>query len=85
MLRLTIFAISFAVVYAVNINHESKSAGVKVIFVDNIDEYIAQHPDVKLMEKLGRKFVEDRGQYTITYTLGKRVNGELNNRPYHFN
>lgn len=73
MLRFTILAVLFAAVCAGLINDKLKNADLDVTVVDNFDDYLAENPEVELLEQLVQEEVRDRNQ--IKYTLGNHVNG----------
>lgn len=65
-------AILFAAVCAVPINDEAESAELGVNVVENIDEYLAEHPEVKLLE-MNRTAIQDGDRQVLVYDIGKRV------------
>lgn len=74
MLRFAVSVIVIAAIRAIPITDFSKSAQVVVIIVDSIDEYLAQNPEVEILERLEKEEIEDRQQ--LQYTIGERGNGE---------
>lgn len=74
MLRLTILTIFFAAVCAAPFNVTSESADVDVIVVHSIEDYLAQNPEVEILEQFEKEEIRDRQR--IRYTVGQRINGE---------
>lgn len=66
----------FVVAHSVPIDDETKSLNPNVIVIDNIKEYIAKHPELKVLGKLEKKVLETRGRFQIHYSAGNRVNGK---------
>lgn len=57
---------------------ENQNTNVNVAVVDDLDEYLMQHPEVKLLQKLD-KVVAPKSEspfLLITYRLGNRIAGE---------
>lgn len=73
MLRFTILAILFVAVCAAPFNATSESADVDVIVVKSIEDYLAQNPNVKILEEFEKDDIQDRQR--IRYTVGQRNNG----------
>lgn len=75
MLRFAVSLILFLAVSAVPIKIDfSKSAHVDVFIVSSIEEYLAQNPDVEILERMKKEEIQDRQQ--LQYTIGERGNGE---------
>lgn len=62
----------FGAISCASIDSES-AADFDLVVVEDIDEYLKENPEVKLLQKLER--FENRVQ--IRYTLGSRVSGAL--------
>lgn len=75
MLRFAVLTILLAVVCAVPINDEVKSADPDVIVVDSIEKYLAQNPEVGSFEELDRSEIQGENRQKIRYTFGARVHG----------
>lgn len=71
-----IFCLIVAAVLAENLN-----TNVNVAIVENLDEYLSNHPEVKLLQQL-EKVVAPKSEspfIQLTYRLGNRINGKLEN------
>lgn len=58
--------------------NQNTIANVNLAIVDDLDEYLMQHPEVKLLQKLD-KVVAPKSEsplISITYRLGKRIAGK---------
>lgn len=60
------------------------NTNVNVAIVENLDEYLSNHPEVKLLQQLEKVVApkSDSPFILITYRLGNRINGRFEN---HFN
>lgn len=77
MLRFAVLAILFVAVCTVSINDELKTANLDVTVVDNLEDYLAESPEVELLAQFSKEYIQDRAQ--IRYTLGNHVNGRCDN------
>lgn len=76
MLLFAVFGILFAVVYTGPITDQSKSTEFDVLVVDNLEEHLAQNPEVKIIEELEKvEALENDDLRQIRYRFGQRVNG----------
>lgn len=58
---------------------ENLNTNANVAIVENLDEYLIQHPEVKLLQKL-EKVIAPKSEspfILITYRLGNRINGKF--------
>lgn len=58
---------------------ENQNTNVNLAVVENLDEYLSQHPEVKLLQKL-EKVIAPKSEsplLLITYRLGNRIAGKL--------
>lgn len=82
MLLFAILVILFGAVCTVPIIDYSKSAHVDVFVVESIEAYLAQNPEVEILEQMEKKEIQDRQQ--LQYTIGERGNGEERLKRKHF-
>lgn len=73
MLRFAVLVVLFAAVCAVSINDGLKTADLDVTVVENLEDYLAENPEVVLLAQFSKAYIQDRAQ--IRYTLGNHVNG----------
>lgn len=74
MLRFTVLALLFAAVCASPINEDSKSSNLEVGVVESIDKYLAENPDVEILDEFEKE--EDQDRRVLTYRIGQRINGK---------
>lgn len=76
MVRAIVFVLYLIVASALA---ENLNTNVNVDVVENLDEYLSQHPEVKLLRPL-EKIVAPKSEspfILITYRLGNRINGKF--------
>lgn len=74
MLRLIALAILLTAVGAVSVeNVDPAEAESKTTVVDNIDDYLRENPEVKVLDELTKNTNETR---IVSYTLGRRQSGD---------
>lgn len=77
MLQFAVFAILFAAVSTGPITDQSESTDFDALFVDNIEEYLAQNPEVRIVDELEKSETLDSDDLRqIIYRFGQRVNGK---------
>lgn len=76
MAKLIIVSIVLSLVLAINsVKIPENNLNANVVVVDNLDEYLKENPNVKLLEQLTREDGPSPAT-AFTYRLGNRVSGE---------
>lgn len=79
MLRFALFAALFAVVCSIPINDKSKSSDVDVFVGGSITEFLAQNPEVKILDELDEiAFQSQNGTISSVFKWGHREAGKWN-------
>lgn len=73
MVRLCLFAICLASIFAVNLAENELSSNIEFTAVRNLTQFLKENPKIKLLRELKKEPV---GKAQITYRLGNRVGGK---------
>lgn len=74
MLRLSVLALLLAAVWAAPTTENTNSAGLEVVVVDSIEEYLAKNPAIEFAQEMETEYLQDR--YQLRHSFGRRVGGD---------